>query len=687
MPSRQNIQSRPAPTTQRTRNPHTRRGISGRKTVLALLIAIAVGSAAMYWFVYHARKTHDWIGRQLIAITNTYLVPQLSFKTLTYTAPGTVKLGTAKLTAPDGTDVIDVAQLTLTLAQTPRSGRPLQIEIIEIVGGKLHLIRDQSPQTSTPTESTPRPGESTQTDDEPELRNLADYGELRFALRGLSPFLKSQLDAANAQAAQQQALPANESSVYTPQTKLSDVFVLRRVTLTDCAIEYDPSDGTPSTIIDGITAEIIIRPETDGNDQHANEQGWYAVNIVTSRPPVSTITIDAEINIDTLDFRLHTLDIAITLDAYSTRSLPGTLQRLVTQHGVRANANLRVAGHGNLEDPASIHADAVITLDECSAILGEYRVPIERLVATTQLRGLNAETAIDAVIAAGTLRANFSLVTPTEGEPSLAFDWDVSDINLEQFFASMQPSDAPTADTANPATAQPQPIPPDSPEALGLVRRVDPDAPNNQQTTAQQTENTDEPAPPDTQPSSTPPTQPPSRLVGLASSTGQLSTSPQDPVANVQGTGEMTLRNSQLVSVPVVSQLASAMQLVLRTSNTHSLEATFDITPQGLQITRSLLRTEVLAARGTGLVGFDGTLDLRVNGGPLERVQSLLGGIGDVFGAVTDNIMNYRVRGTFAEPTVTVHPLGFGAAPRQSPREHAHATELSRRAEQQQQPN
>lgn len=632
----------------------------------------------MYRFVYHARKTHDWIGRQLIAITNTFLVPQLSFDTLTYNAPGTVKLRTAKLTAPGGTDVIDVSELTLTLAQTPRPGRPLQIENIEIVGGKLHLIRDT---TTTPIVTITQQQTGDSEDDDHVILDLADHEELRFALKGLSPFLKSQL-------APREQRPQKPDDPYAETSRLSDVFVLRRVKLSDCAVEYDPSDGSPPTILDGINAEININPDATDNQADPNQQGWYTVSINSGRAPISTTSLTADINIDTLDFRIHALDMHLTIDAYTARSLPGSLQRLVNQHGLRATAHLHVTATGNLADESTLQADARLTLDDCSAILGEYRVPIERLVATTQLRGQNARTTIDAGIATGTVLANIAIDAQNKETPSLELDWAISDVNLAHFFSSMTSENAAT-ETSQPEIAAGTPsttdrsetsndstttsaVPPDSPDPLGLVRRIDPDAPQNQPDQQQQQSETAETQEAQTQPSQTQTaSSAPPRLVGIASSTGQARTTLSDPIENINGAGEIMLRNSQLVSVPIISHLASAMQLVLRTTNTHSLEASFDLTPQGVQITRSLVRTEVLAARGTGLVGYDGSLDLRVNGGPLEKVQSLLGGIGDVLGAVTDNIMTYRVRGTFAEPTVTVHPLGLGAGRRQPSRTRA----------------
>lgn len=67
--------------------------------------------------------------------------------------------------------------------------------------------------------------------------------------------------------------------------------------------------------------------------------------------------------------------------------------------------------------------------------------------------------------------------------------------------------------------------------------------------------------------------------------------------------------------------------------------------------------TRLLAMRGEGELFFDGALDLRVNAGPLEKVQGMLGSIGDLLGRVTDQLVTYHVTGTLADPQVTVRPL------------------------------
>jgi len=153
-------------------------------------------------------------------------------------------------------------------------------------------------------------------------------------------------------------------------------------------------------------------------------------------------------------------------------------------------------------------------------------------------------------------------------------------------------------------------------------------------------------------------------LAGLLSSSGSASTQLASPQELLAGKGELHIRDGQLLLVPGLTQLADLMHIatanLLRSSLKHTLDAQFDLVPAGIQITESELTTGSLAARATGMIGFDSTLDLAVNAGPMEKLQSLLGKAGDVIGSITDRLVKYRIRGSLDKPEVSVDPLGLG---------------------------
>ena len=62
-----------------------------------------------------------------------------------------------------------------------------------------------------------------------------------------------------------------------------------------------------------------------------------------------------------------------------------------------------------------------------------------------------------------------------------------------------------------------------------------------------------------------------------------------------------------------------------------------------------------------GRIGFDSSNDLRLNAGPLERIQGLLGSIGSAMGKLTDKLVTYQVSGTLTNAKVEALPFGVGA--------------------------
>jgi hypothetical protein len=66
----------------------------------------------------------------------------------------------------------------------------------------------------------------------------------------------------------------------------------------------------------------------------------------------------------------------------------------------------------------------------------------------------------------------------------------------------------------------------------------------------------------------------------------------------------------------------------------------------------------VFAARGHGTVGFDKSLDLTLNAGPLEKMQVMMGQVGSAFGKLTDAVACYRVTGQIGTPRVEMEFAG-----------------------------
>jgi hypothetical protein len=128
------------------------------------------------------------------------------------------------------------------------------------------------------------------------------------------------------------------------------------------------------------------------------------------------------------------------------------------------------------------------------------------------------------------------------------------------------------------------------------------------------------------------------------------------------GNGTLELTDVRALRVPVLSsvvdQLTRLMTLSGDPQSLAGMSTNFDLTDAGVAFRSIEYTSPLIAGRGSGTMGLDGALDLRINAGPLERVQRELGAIGRAMGSVTDRIGGYRVTGTVREPEV--RPMLFG---------------------------
>ncbi len=152
-----------------------------------------------------------------------------------------------------------------------------------------------------------------------------------------------------------------------------------------------------------------------------------------------------------------------------------------------------------------------------------------------------------------------------------------------------------------------------------------------------------------------------SGIAGILTANARARTTLSSPRASLVGEGEAAVSNGRLVMLPGLTQLSdliSGVGINAATAN-HRGTAEFTLGPDGVTITRSEVVTNTLAARATGTIGFDHSLNLRVNAGPLEKLQSVLGKVGDLLGSITDRLVKYTIKGTIENPQVSIAPFGF----------------------------
>lgn len=323
--------------------------------------------------------------------------------------------------------------------------------------------------------------------------------------------------------------------------------------------------------------------------------GWYAVAFESGRAPGFELEVSGRLNLDTFDAEIGSLGAGIDADPDTIGSLPGPLASLLERHEVRGRLEATGRATLNVRRPLDAGAELSVRGQSLHFAVGEYQAQADSL-------------RIDAGLSEGVLTVDPLEVNLLGG--ALRCEGRV-----EASAAGRPARGVCTIEGVNLREA---------------LRRAPGDGPP--------------------------------RLAGILSGRVEASTLLGSPRASLQGAGDAAVKDGRLLLLPGLTQLSNLINnggVKDTGASNHRGTASFTLGPGGATITESEVVTNTLAARGTGLVGFDRTLDLRVNAGPLEKIQSLLGVVGDLLGKVTDQLVKYTIKGTIDEPEVGIAPLGI----------------------------
>lgn len=510
---------------------------------LVILLVVALGAAAVGSVVWLAGRAslQNWVGQQIIGIANSYLVPQLTCELVEYEAPYTVRLHRAKWTAPDGTNVFDVEQITITLAELPKKGEPIRIESVEIASGTINLVQKD------------------------------DGG-----LRGLSPIVKVK--------------PGQEheaEDAIDEKLKLSNVLALRSLKLTNGVIRFEPAGDDPTMVLKDLSLDLDIEPTADGA---------YRLVLDTGPRPRGRIQADATLNLDTMHLRLNSAGITIDVDDESISTLPPPIQTLLKEHDAAGHLEIAAGGELHLLDPTNADMVVVVDLTDFNVAFGDLHLPIESMHINVKfadqmldLAGFNAELLDGKITAIGRLDLD-----STRGLSELS--WYLSQLDLE------------------------------------LLLRSD----DKEQE---------------------------SKIAGRLSGGGEVSLDPADLPGSLSGNGDFLVEDGTLVMLPGLTELAELMNAAIGgdAGKNQSANVEYRITPTSIEIVHSELQTDTLLVRGEGRINYNGTLQINARGGPVERFTKLFGKVGQAIGSITEKGATYKIRGTLAEPDLSIAPLGIGA--------------------------
>jgi hypothetical protein len=379
--------------------------------------------------------------------------------------------------------------------------------------------------------------------------------------------------------------------------RLSEFLDMRHVELVDGRIISDPRlPGVPRMEIDRINTRLSVQREGGG---------WYALNTRITREPIFDLNVTGRLNLDTFTVA----DATILLKAQVAREydgyLPPEMQQFLREHEVQGTLEAKITGNLPVLEPARGRVRMEASLANANVSFGDYRLPVDSL-------------ALSASLDDGVLRLSKLNVKALRGEADVegaVVMNDGRDADVRVVVRDMLLDD--TIRDGSKAAKEPK--------YGGRVK---------------------------------------AEIVAAA----PLRAISTESFTRTWGKGTIEVDQGRLVHIPVINGLGqtitkSASWLTGRGggkgTGTDRATVVFALREREARCSEMTYVGDVFAARGRGTVGFNRQLDLIVNAGPLEKMQSLLGRhVGGMFGKLTDAVAGYHVTGTVAKPEIELQLIG-----------------------------
>ncbi len=558
--------------------------------IVALLIVVAATSALiLFAIVGNTRdtKVEHWLGERFAELANFYLVPELTYETLDYQAPYSVTIDGARLVAEGSFTLAEIGRLELTLAERPQRGKPIRIARVRLVDPSINLLRTED------------------------------------GFQGLDPIVHSR-DQRDGEIAAGTA----------PKTLLSDILRLEHATIENGSVHFDEGDDSPPMLWDQINFAMA--------DERSQEDGaiWHDVSASLDRLPVSSLDVQARVNLDEQMAQIESATFAVDLSQEGQQVLPPQVQQMLARHNARGTLTLEMSGEVAFSDWTQSALSVALSANDALVMLGEVQLPLEDLSASLRLREQRLELEqLSAQALGGEIQATSWLDFAQPNFPA-RLDWEVRGLDLRDTIAVAMEAGSAEGEPAPPGPPLPVEM---QPAAEGVDEGDNGDA---------------------NEPKAAPRT--PVKYAGLVTGAGFADYAARTGPASLAGEGTLQVREGRLINLPMLSSLTDVVT-GNRAGDSHVFKDTadleFTLTEDAIKLENYHIVSTLVAARGEGRIFYDGRLALTANAGPLEKVQDTLGAVGDLFASLTDLLVTYDIGGTVQEPTVTVRPLGIGTNP------------------------
>lgn len=295
----------------------------------AMLIGliVTVGLVARFW-AWAEITIRIWLFQFILTASGDLLGPQLNFTNIYYQFPMTVMLEAPELVA-DGDAFMLARRMRLTLGEFPIAGRAIQIAEVRFVHPILRFIWKEDG-----------------------------------SLVGLnSGFIKS-----------------FEGEQYTDKfsTKPSDFLAIRVIEVENGSLAFEPEQGERIRL-DDITMEFNASPSEDS-------PGLYRLDAQIKREPVLQLELQSALNIDTGDWDIEHFLGDLSVDPSKSDELPADIKTIIERYNIIGDLGLRSSGRVPLADLKNADLELELMLERSNASIGEYRIPIPKLLADMQIK-------------------------------------------------------------------------------------------------------------------------------------------------------------------------------------------------------------------------------------------------------------------------------------------------------------
>jgi hypothetical protein len=394
----------------------------------------------------------------------------------------------------------------------------------------------------------------------------------------------------SAQPAAPQNAPAGPPGPPQPVMKLSDLLLIHHVELNNALIRYDRRiAGLQPMQLDAINLHLDFVPANPSAP--GAPAGLYTIKTSINRPPVFQLDIDGTLDIDTLTAKLRQLTLALDLQEKNAHFLPPEIQQVLNSFEISGQFQLTCSGTLPFASPADADLHSAVTLHAAHTAFGKYRLAVDSFDADLDVsRRATVIRKADARLLGGTIHLAGEI--PNDRDLPAQLQLALNNIRIEQTLRTLDPRELP-------------------PYAGSLDADIHF-------------------------------TGPPTRWATQAG-----------------GGGHASLRQGRIGDLPLLGKIIVAVNSLLAKTlgqNSRQLadsaEARFVFAGDRVRLEMLEARSSALALRATGTIGFNGALDLRLNAGPLEKLQNSMGILGDIWGAASDALVSYRVTGNVAAPQV-----------------------------------